>query len=136
MLVELGPPGPAATAFTPGMSKSSFSAISPTRLLSASEMPGLKVMLTVNEPSLNGGRKARGRFQAATPAATTAAATVPTSRPLWRKATRSRAALPRLSSFRKRLSCSSRFFKPGSSRDASTGVRVIEVSRLARIEMM
>ena len=32
-------------------------------------MPGLKVVLTVNEPSLNGGRKARGRFQAAMPAA-------------------------------------------------------------------
>ena len=99
-------------------------------------MPGLKVMLTVNEPSLNGGRKARGKFQAAMPAAATAAATVPTSRPLCRKATRSRAALPRLSSFSKRLSCSSRFRSPGSSQDASTGVRVMEVSRLARMEMM
>ena len=41
--------------------------MSPTRLLSPSEMPGLNTMLIVNVPSLNGGRKARGSMNAAIP---------------------------------------------------------------------
>ena len=86
----------------------------PTRLLSDSEIPGLKEVLTVNEPSLNGGRKARGRFQAAMPAAITATATVPTSKRWCRNATPRSRALPRLSQRSRALSCSERFLSPGS----------------------
>ena len=100
--------------FTSCISRSSRSATSPIRLLSASEMPGLKVMLTVNEPSLNGGRKVRGRKVAASPAAATARpATAMTGRPCPSRP-RSRAAFPRLSHLRNWLSCSSSRLRPGS----------------------
>ncbi len=58
MLVELGPAGAPAHRGDLRISIRSRSAIDPTRLLSGSEMPGAKAMVTVNEPSLNGGRKA------------------------------------------------------------------------------
>ena len=60
MLVELGPARAAGDRFTSGTSRINRSAMSPTRWLSASEMPGWNSVLIVSVPSLKGGRNARG----------------------------------------------------------------------------
>ena len=61
-----------ATCRTSGTPSSSRSATRPTRLDSASETPGLNWSVRVNEPSLNGGRKARGSMKAPASAMATA----------------------------------------------------------------
>ncbi len=71
--------------------------MSPTRWLSASEIPGLNSMLMVSVPSLKGGRNERGNWNASAPAATTPASVTLISSRGRRKAPSRRMRLPALS---------------------------------------
>ena len=92
----------------------SLSAASPTRLDSASEMPGFSTMEMVSVPSLNGGRKARGRLGTVAAAIRTAAPTVANSVPGLAKAQPRSRTFPAFSLRTSQLSCSSSRFRRGS----------------------
>ena len=106
------------------------------RLASASAVPGLKTMPSTSEPSLNAGRKARGRNGTLAAAAATANAALAIShrargndQPNTRSSQRLRCATTGLSPW------SSRFIR-GSRMLQSTGVTVIDTTIDARIEAM
>jgi hypothetical protein len=90
------------------------SAMRPTRVDSASEIPGLKTRLMVKVPSLKGGRNARGSADAATAAASTATAVVEMTMRGNRKDKSRRTRLQRLSTRTNMLSRAPSALEPGS----------------------
>ncbi len=85
------------TVLTSGTCRMSRSAIRPTRLDSASEMPGRSSIEMVSVPSLKGGRKERGRNKALKAASATAKIAATMTKACCPKAQSSSRRLPALS---------------------------------------